>query len=262
MLEQLAASGPAVSAADLATSAAVDNLDSVHRVLHKIGIDETNVWGEPYRVGKNDPYQEPIRVIARINREGGWMTVPLTGIEVEDVEAYRHGGDFDPGEFKFTLYARHLHGPRGRNKPMRVRLSRPYLELVLLAHYLMHCASSPRGMDKMTDPDLRQMAVVQAQTLLAADRSAALHLLAEPLFGGTQKQKLRQLNWLLEGQEAGLVVCRHCFHPINEIDPFLLEDGERESERHQRECDALPRISAHAACYEAWQAVRGEAETD
>ena len=262
MLKGLAAAGAADSTANLAIPMTAENLEHVYRVLHTIGIDETDVWGDPYRHGVDEPWQEPTRVIARINREHGWATISLTGTEDEDVEAYRRVGDFLPCESDHTLFARSLHGQRRRNEVVRVRLDRFHLELTLLAHHLMHQASARWVTVSMTDPALRQQAVAQALDLLAADRSSALYLLADPLFHGDREQKLGQLNWLLDGQEPGLVVCRHCFRPVDTSDPFLTVDGELESERHQRECNALPRHSAHATCYEAWQSVHGRAETE
>jgi len=145
-----------------------------------------------------------------------------------------------------------------RNEPIQVGLDRPHLELLLLARHLMHAArfremKNNRMQDNLTDPVLRQWAVVEAQTMLTADRASALAVLAAPIFRGERDQQLRQLDWLLDGQEPKIVVCRHCYYPVDKTDTFLALDAENKTERHERYRNDTPRYSAHAVCYEEWQ---------
>ncbi len=235
------------------TGATTSDIEYVQRVLHSVMVSERMRGWDAYRDGIDEPLQRPERVIARDNREVGWATIPLVGNEEEDVLTYAEGGDFDVRQWSFCYAARPLLGPRrrvGEPNP-RVRLDRGGLELVLLARHLIHDAGL-EIMDSMTGIVPREWALAQAQFLLTADRVSALCLLADSVgFRGTRTQKLKQLDWLLDGQEPGIVVCRHCLQAVDPSDLFLTMDIECESDRHCREHDTLPRYSAHFMCYTA-----------
>ncbi len=235
--------GLVASIANRTSQFATDNLEYVRRILHSIIVAAlaVDIYGWP-RDHDDSSRQEPAREICWFNHEVGWATVALTGNEAEDVEAYLVCGG-DATKWPYSYGARALRGTRRRmGEPIpRVRLDRAQLELVVLAHHLM----SPTT----TKPDQRERALAQAQALLAADRPSALYLVAERMFKGTWAQKLQQLNWLLDGKESSLVICRYCYHAIDEFDPYLTTDKEDEDDRSRRNYDRLPRFSAHAFCY-------------
>lgn len=167
------------------------------------------------------------RVIAGINRREGWEVATAWG---------------DDGTDDLADWARPL-----RTRAPNVRLDRPHLELAIVAHYLMQRRFSlVRG--GMPDRQRQVAAVAAAWSLLAQDPRAALGRVAAGLFQGTPEQRLRQLSWLLDGRGPDLVVCRHCFYPIEEGDPFVTTDKEDEQEAGRRACEDLPRYSAHIGC--------------
>ena len=234
--------------ASILSRSAKGNLEYLHRILHSIVVAELAV-----AIYCDDDYkrEEPARKICRLNHEGGWATIPLTGDDEEDEMVYLVC-DGDPSGWPYSHGARPLRGPRRRmGEPIpQVRLDRAQLELIVLAHHL----ASRRT--RLPDQRVQALALAQAQFLLAADRPSALFLVAERLFGGTWAQKLQQLNWLLDGKESNLVVCHYCYHAIDEFDPYLTKDKEHEAARSRRVYDRLPRYSAHAACYDSFHSAR------
>lgn len=234
--------------AAISSRSTTGNLEYLHRILHSIVVAELAV---AIYCDDDSSREEPVRKICRRNHEGGWATIPLTGDDEEDELAYLVCNG-DPSGWPYSYGARPLHGPRRRmGEPIpQVRLDRAQLELIVLAHHL-----APRR-TRLPDQRVQALALAQAQALLAADRPSALFLVAERLFGGTWAQMLQQLNWLLDGKESNLVVCRHCYHAVDEFDPYLTTDDEDKDARRRREYDSLPRYSAHAACYESFHFFR------
>ena len=215
----------------------VGDLEYVHRVLHAINVRTQVVELCGYPGDHEDTSREKIaRVIALENRTTGWVTIPLTGDE-EDVVDYWGGVDPD----SVYVRARPINRSRG---PVRIRLDRPRLELLLLAHCLMRDLK----VSDRTCPAAREAAVSGARAMLAADWPAALGRIAADVFRGSPDQRLRQFGWLLDGSEPGLVVCRHCYHLVAPSDPQLALDREEEAAMRRREYDDLPRYSAHAVC--------------
>lgn len=246
MSNNLAASGAQVFPPDPqlpltvldAVPTTVVDLEYVHRVLHAINIQTLMVElcgfpGDHEDAGR----RKIVREIALLNRTCGWVTIPLTGDQEEDVATYWGGIDPD----SVYVRARPINRPRG---PVHVCLDRPRLELLLLAH----CFMCDLRVSDRSCPAAREAAVAEARAMLAADWPAALGRIAAGVFRGSQDQRLRQLGWLLDGPEPGLVVCRHCYHLVAPADPHLHLDREDEVAARRREYDALPRYSAHAAC--------------
>jgi len=169
----------------------VGDLEYVHRVLHAVNVQTQMVE----LCGFPGDHEDASRLaatheIALENRTCGWVTIPLTGNEEEDVADYWGGIDPD----SVYVRARPINRSRG---PVRIRLDRPRLELLLLAHCLLQ--KRVQSTFGRTCPAAREAAVADAGAMLAADWPAALDRIAASIFQGSPDQCLRQLGGLLDG---------------------------------------------------------------
>ena len=226
-------------------------MDAVHLVMHRIHVRTAYIelGGTPDDL-EDASREHSARIIARINREQGWSNVPITGDYWDDFDAALEPRTIYPGHSNMIAGAR---SPSGK-RPVwttNFRLDRPHLELVLLADLVNSARYYSKSYIGFMDWDAESAAVTEAQALFANDREAALDQIATPLFKGTPEQRRRQLGWLLDGVEAETVICHRCYHPVDDDDPYLVQDEEAEMAWRRRRHDGLARYSAHADCHAA-----------
>lgn len=205
---------------DLSTSIMVKNfstimltvpkMDVLQIVLHRIHVHNF-LWAEinytnqalgadGYCHGRGYTEGERIRDIVNTNRNEGWNYIPLTGEYWLDWDAASEDRTIYPNQANFLAGAR----PIGRARPVQTTnfcLERPLLELVLLADQQLRRLPPPPARYEMVDIDRQRAAIITAQSMLAADRDAALDQIADIVFHETRDQKRHQLDLMLDDVE-------------------------------------------------------------